>query len=598
MSETSLHLSPVQGSQRRLVLYLSGRWKAHCSRAIQPNDLLFCAPGFAARAPGFDWTELPRVPRKGLSELARGYTAVIFGDDVDARDHLDSKLANTHFEYGISPIGAQLEAIEGLIDQEKPDRVLVIASDTRLDYVPALGIVTKESSRGSADLLGALVARAVTAGLSGVSLERIHTRGDALSKPLVRSLVLRCAAIALAGLNAIRMTLSPLGDSTQVDPSSNLLTVVRSPGQSQHAIRLLHGVPNAAVMIIPQFTAGNSLPRIMDMVEQDRRFFRPANVDVWRAFLAAVFRRNASLASDDGNGGTVKVGRFNVAISTNDLRRELHLFPALTFHEMLLSYSLRRLGNIRRIIGFEIKGGFSAAEAMAGRVDGVETATVQTVLVPPRPLPVFPWADVFHADSRSSANRIVNIGQRGKGQVVFSGSPHEQIPLTPFVVLKEVLFLSQPYELAHARALLSELAVQARSERFKIRVRLHPRDSAENYGVLLAEYADCISISDREALHADFASADLCVTRVSSAAKEALSAGKPILICLMSEYDRSIVADYIATDELASDYIAHDVTDLGRLLTAPERVCSAGAVLQERILDDKLLHDLRLALKA
>ena len=89
---------PKEGPKRCLVLYLSGRWDARCSRAIQPNDLLYCAPGIAGRAPGFDWQELPRVPRSGFSDLARAYASAIFADDVDPRDHLAFTLANTHFE--------------------------------------------------------------------------------------------------------------------------------------------------------------------------------------------------------------------------------------------------------------------------------------------------------------------------------------------------------------------------------------------------------------------------------------------------------------------------------------------------------------------
>lgn len=596
MTEAASPPVPERRSQRRLVLYLSGRWDARCARAVEPHDLLFCAPGFAARAPKLNWTELPRVPRTCLPDLAREYAAAVFGKDMDPCGQSDFTLANTQFEYGISPIAAQLEAIENILNLEGVVQVLVIASETKLNRVPASGIVTKESTRGSADLIGALVARSITAGLSIASLERIVTRGDALSKSVLRSLCLRGAAIALSILNAIRMISSPMSSSSQADPMSDLLVVVRSPGQSLHAARLFKGVPNVAMMVIPQFTSSNCLRVITDRVDQDRRYLKPANRDIFRALLTAVFRPRLSSNNDDSREVSLEIGRFKITTSRRDLVRELQLLPVITFHKLLLEYSIRRFSKIKKIIGFEIKGGFAAAEAMAGRTQSIETATVQTVLVPPRALPVFPWSDVFYADSRSSMNQILNIGQRGTGRVVFSGNPHEKALFTPLFKLKEVLFLSQPYELDQARTLLSALVVQARSDQFKIRIRLHPRDSSDNYSALLAASSDCLSVSGRETLHADIATADLCVTRVSSAAKEALAAGKPIVVCLMSEYDRSIVADYIATDKLASDYIAYNMTDLANLLAVPERVFSAGLTLQERIFDDEHLHDLRMAL--
>lgn len=593
MTNLSVLPLPEPGAEGRLVLYLSGRWDARCTREIGPNDVLYCAPGFSARAPGLDWYELPRVPRAGFADLARAYAEVIIPDDVEPRDHLVFALANTHFEYGVSPIAAQLEAIEALLEEKTFGRILVIASDTRLERVPAVGIVTKESSRGSADLLGALVARAVLAGVAERPHERILTRGDALSRPLVRAVVLRAGTIALATLAAIRLMRAPVRSCAQGDLSSEVVALVRSPGQAQHAARLLQGMQNASALIIPQFSNGNTIPAILKRGDNDPRILKPSNSDVWRALVALVFRRHVSFGAKWPNEGSLQIGRFRLAISLQDVANELRLVPALDFHKTLLERSIRRLAKVRRVFGFEIKGGFSAAEAMAGHAAGVATASIQTVLVPPRPLPMFPWSDVFHADSESSARQIEAIGQKRKGHVAFSGSPFAVTPITPPDALKTVLFLSQPYELAQARILLSALVAQARVQGFTIRIRLHPRDAAANYAELLAISADVLAVSDGQTLDADISAADLCLTRISSSAKEALAAGKPILICLMSEYDRTIVADYIATDVLAADYVAQGATDLERLLASPDRIVAASSRLQARIFGDKDLHDLR-----
>lgn len=585
---------PGAASGRRLVLYLSGKWDVTYARDFGPDDLLFCAPGFSEQAPDFDWHELPRLPRGSFYDLAKAYTDLLQTDgDDDLDGDLAWALANTQFEYGVCPIAALLLEIDRLIDAEAPRSLVVIASKSSLRHIPAIGVVTKESSRGSPNLLGALAARAIVEAKLDLPVEWVVTRGDPLCVPAIRYSVFRLATIALILLAAIRIMRSPIGTWEALRQDCQVVVGVRSAGQAGHASRIFGGIGRIAALVIPQFTGRNMMHEIARVAGERLTVFRPTNRDLLRALRTAIFARSRSAGRREGGKSQLAVGRFRLPVSRAGLIRELRLFPILRYHKALMELSLARLAGLRTLVGFEIKGPFATVEAMAGRSAGLRTAAVQTVLVPPRPLPVFPWPDLFFADAVASADTIRQIGQRNMGQVAFVGSPHVVEPIRSSLPLRSVVFLSQPYETPQALSLVQTLVEAARHFGFKIRIRLHPRDDRENYRPVLEGAEDVLAICDRNTLAESISGADLCVTRVSSSAKEALAAGNPVVICLWSEYDRSIVADYIARDDLAARYITTDSASLWRVLGNADQLVAASVELQARLFKDDGVEAIR-----
>lgn len=583
-------------SKRRLVLYLSGKWKARFADEFEEGDHLYCAPGFAEQAPGLDWKELPRLP-EAADVLAKSYAELLLSEDIDLDRDSRNALVNSHFYYGVGPIAAQLQVIDRLISDMKPMSVIVISSSSGVRHIPAIGVVTSESNRGSPNLLGSLVANAIIEAKLELPVERITARGDLLSNAAIRYVVLRFATIALIFIAAMRITLSPIGTWKCLGNGCTALVCLRSVGQAGHATRIFDGLGQVAAVVIPQFTGRGKMHEIAQIVGARTPLFRPTAIDVLYALARSIFTLTPVNRERSQVKQRLSIGRFSIPISLTDLSRELRLFPHLVFHKTLLERSVRRFnGHIRKLVGFEIMGPFASIEAMAGRACGVQTVVVQTVLVQPRPLPIFPWPDRFYADGVATAESIKHIGQRRPGQVEFVGSPHAVVPLTSDATVRSVVFMSQPYETPQTLSLLRSLSDAARDLGFRIRIRLHPRDDRKNYEPILDGLEDVLEICERKSLAESISTADLCVTRVSSSAKEALAAGKPIMICLWSEFDRTVVADYVARDALAEHYVATDAARLREIMGDFKQLIAANAALQTRLFGDKGLDALRAAI--
>ncbi len=583
-------------SKRRLVLYLSGKWKARYADAFDREDYLYCAPGFAEHAPYLNWKDLPRNPNSD-ELLSEQYSKLLLSEVKELDQNVRNALINSHFYYGVNPIAAQLQEIDRLISDLKPVSLILISSKSGVRHVPAIGIMTSESNRGSPNLLGSVTANAILDAKLDLPVVQITANGDLLSNAAVRYIVLRTTTIALVLVAAVRIISSPIQTWNRLGNGYTALVSLRSVGQAGHAARIFDGLREVAVLVIPQFTGRDRMSEIAQIVDTQTPLFRPTAIDVFYALVQSIFKHTPVERDRSKVKQRLRVGRFSIPASLTDLSREMRLFPHLRFHKILVERTVLRFkGKIRKLVGFEIKGPFASIEAMAGRACGVETVVVQTVLTQPRPIPIFPWSDRFYADSIFTAETIKNTGCLSLGQVEYVGSPHSVMPLKLDAEIRSVVFMSQPYELPQTLSLLRSLCEIARNLGFQIRIRLHPRDHRNNYQSILDSEDDVLYICQAQSLAESISSADLCVTRTSSSAKEASAAGKPFMICLWSEFDRAIVADYVVREDIGRQYIANNAQEMRKIMLNTRELISANIDLHARLFGDKDLNGLRAAI--
>lgn len=586
--------SAIANSDKRLVLYLSGRWKAEYGDAFEDGDELYCAPGFSTYAPDIEWKELSRFPYATSEALAERYSDLLFSNQQDLTRNVENALANAQFYYGVLPMAAQLQDIDRLISEIRPKSVIVISSRTGVRHIPTIGIVTTESNRGSPNLLGSLVANVILEAKLNIPVQRIAARGDALNLSCIRNLALHITTICLMLVAAFRIVVSRIRSCKKVDHDYAALVCLRSAGQAQHAARIFAGASQAAALVIPQFTGRNKLREVELSLSKRVSLFRPAASDVLYALLRSIFY-SASLKGRRSHPlERLNVGRFSMPIGKGHLLLELGLSRHLVFYKILVERSVSRFGGqLRKLVGFEIKGPIASIEAMAGRTCRLETISIQSVLVQPRPLPIFPWPDCFYADSRATSELIKQTGRRQPGKVTFVGSPHAVVPLKQNPAISSAVFMTQPYESAQTLALLRLLCKAARKFGFRVRIRLHPRDRIDNYARLLITDKDVLEVCRENSLSKAISSADLCITRVSSTAKEALALGTPIMICLCSEVDRAVEADYIANDHLAEHYIATNEAMVMKIASNFNHLIAANKELHSRLFNDQGIEMLR-----
>lgn len=581
----------------RIAILLSGRWDERVAAAVAESDVVLCAPGNRPECDDVPWLDLPHAPDGLEGDLTDALVAACGIGANSVATSLVECFLNDYFSYTLRPAAGILCGLSSYLGELNPSEVVVITARTTGSMLPMSGIRTSESSRGSRHLLGARVARLLPMVFPDVHFRFHYAKGDPLCCEGVRR-ALVAASNAVFGALLIRRTLSlhrTAGRGSRT-AGCGTLALVRTLHQSRFMHRLLPTGADVSVVVFPQATQGKlrSLTVIQRGLSEIVPVIGLGSSDVAHAVCSTLsditaLRRYAHQSS----GVSIPLGGLRLPLHLGHLANEITLVSVLLLYKNLVSRLLRRL-QPQRLVSLELVGRMAGLEALAARLNGVESCAVQTALVSGVPHPVFPSVGTFYADSATSAELIRDNGSKSLGSVVYAGPPYEVSTVRRSARIGRMAFFTQPVEHEVTVEILGALCRCAKEVGATVALRLHPRDTGD-YQALLREHADVLYLESRLSLPESVQSVDLCVTRTSSVAKEALALGSPVMLCLWSAFDRRTIADYIAP-EVREEYCAASESEIKMLLSRPDVLMSSAEYLQRRMFGDKRLPDLAEAL--
>lgn len=578
---------------RKIVFFISGTWSSSISKMIEEGDIVLCAPGLKPPK-GISHIELPI----SLDENARDVANWIAGANASselilARNCIDCFL-NDYYSYSIKPLVALMLGLKSWIDSSRVCEVLIVSARTSGKRIPLVGFRTSESLRGSPNLLNSRLNELLPLVFPETKFRFEYVRGDLLCYEGIRRLVIGSVNIACS-LILIAKTLWFNWRREQVEHGTRLESVVlvRTEHHLRFAHRLLKDSSAAGLVILPQVSQGlfSSLVRFSRNAPAEIPKLGITPLMAFRAFTRSL-REIAELKkfSRNARSQVLMVAGLKIPLQISDVADEIRLVWAVLLYKNILS-QLLKIAQPARLVNFELVGRMAGLEALAARENGVDSLTVQTALISSAPHPIFPHSNRFFVDSATTLSMISENGSRKKGEVAYAGPPYSLGRMRAVDVFRDVVFFSQPYEHAVAIRIISKLCHWVRPNGGRVTLRLHPRDKLLNYESLFETFADVLNLEKGAGVAAVINSHDLCITRTSSVAKEAIAMGVPVLLCLWSDFDRSVKADYIANLP-SSRYCSYFEEDFLSVLSDSKGLISSAGKLSELMFAGKTMTNL------
>ena len=577
---------------KRIVFHLSGAWNSGIKVSLE--DKVYVAPWIDASRTSNCAQKIELEAGDFEAEICSQFAGLYAKSSIYDSTGMIFCGLNDFYSYSVRQVYSLLIPISKLAEKHSDYEITVVTAKADCEILPMFGFRTSESQRGSKDLVGALVARQMH-GLPAFRDSHFeYVKGDALCSDRVRVGLLRAANIAFSILFFFKVF--RLGINAH--PASEARTVVlyRNEHQARFAKRIAGADDDVSLCFLPQITQGSFsvLKKEVVDISFNKKKLGLSIFEILKAFLSSkkILRRiKGDIAFFEKEcQSDISVGGLTYPINVAWIAKEFSLLSSLIFYKAILSQLIEKY-SIKRIINFELVGNMAGIEALSAREKSASIYTIQTALVSSRPHPVFPVADIFFSDSEETRVLIENIGLISAGVVDYAGPIYEMKNIEGKTGPNNIVFFTQPYEISVTLSILDLLCRWATHKGATILIKLHPRDNRVEYSALLEKYNNCLSISQGRELNELFSWADLSVTRTSSVAKEAITNGCPVILCLWSAFDRSIKSDYINVD-LLSDYSSLDSSDLSPLLDSLDRVVKSNSLLQEKISSGKYFKDL------
>lgn len=573
----------------RLVLHLSGAWTKHQDALLEFGDFLWRIPGLSTVSQKDGWQELPRSSHGDNKALLDQYTRLFAGLEDQVSSQPFMSLVNDQFIYSVIPVAAALTEISKLIERFQPRQIVLFHAAARATHIPAAGIVTQESSLGSRDVLGTIVAGSVKTGTSGVPVVSHQLRGDALSRAATRRVALRIVTSMILLRFVFRLLKTTARHATgQERRDLRGLVLVRSAEHARHAARIFSGIRDVGALVTPQFTQGNS-EQIRARLEGKILWYVPGTSSLIRSLFVAL---SPTLSLRKDRIQEITCGLFSFTASLKELEKDHNAVRFYAFQNALLRLSLRAFPSARFTAGFEVQGPFAWIEGCVPRGVGLITQTIQSVLVQKRSLPIFPFSDRFLTDSAPNSVDLADIGALRLGAVDFQGPPFEVRAVREPCQSMVLGFCTQPYETKNNVRITQTLCDVARARGWTVVLRLHPRDEAAQFDSVLKDYPGICSIAKHQLLEDFLDTIDVTITRTSSVTKEAIARGSLCVNVLLSDLDRMVQADCICT---ADGYLAHVTTNLDQLTAIvcnPVHLRKASVQLQDSLFKGRAFREL------
>ncbi len=573
---------PVTDSSPRLVLFLSGKWDAKQSTQLRASDQLFRSPDaiLPDEQNGPDWQTLPRASVKQIAEKCAQYSMLFQGHEDELVQKEFFSLSNNHFIYGVLAVAGQLEKISELIHDCKPSQILVFSAKAPNGHVPAIGFANSESSLGTKDIIGALVAEIVYKQTKSVPVKWHLLKGDPLISDTKRRLFFKCASSLLILTRAIQLLIAGRTKQPLNKGGITHLIFVRTSEQARHAIRLFAGAPNTHAIVTPQFLGGNPSVLLKQLGDNRINAYLPSKRAILLALWGTLFKRRPKYGTEITK---IDSADYQFDVGLNVLRQDYQALKLFEFQRLLLKHTLACYSDATVSLGFEIQGPMAWIEGCEPRKASITSRTIQPAVVQIRPLPIFPMSKEFFVDSQPNQQHLNQIGSYKLGNSLYAGTPFRVKPVPNRSKFTKIGYFTQPYEFDSTATILKKLCEYAIQNDAEIRVRLHPRDKGLQLNSILRKYSGHCRIYNEPDMGHFLDDIDLCVTRTSSVTKEALSQGCAVVNVLLTEFDKAMQTDFLAADLASRNHIAISLDDFDQLLQAPAEISRSSRMLQNQL---------------
>lgn len=576
----------------RVIVHLSG--KIGKPFRILPGDILYHVEGMGRNRVIEGSRVLPPVDQYIEKELCQNYvSALLESSGNNDQINYSKSFFNDYYSYSVRPVFLIMLAIKLVFAEHQDKELIVLSAPTTCKIIPLFGFKTSESKRGSKDLLGSIVAEQMKNNRVFGEVCFEEAKGDLLCKENYRKGFLKVANFVFTLLFLLKVTVLSFGRARRRSVTSALL--YRNLHQARFASKISLADQNFSLLFIPQLTHGGiiSALKLNNYCKESRCSVKISVKDIIRSVnVSRTSSKNlACTIGKDGFTSYIYLEELTLPVRMSWLVSEIMAMSIVSLYSALLSQILGRI-NAERLVNFELVGRMAGVEAMCAREQGVRVKTIQTALISSRPHPIFPYCDRFFTDSEATHTMLEGIGVIADGVVEFEGSVYDVQQVRYSDRLSKIVFYTQPYDPEVTSSIISELLQWQERVKGELIIKLHPRDSKSEYKGLDIEH---LIADEHQTLDYLFHWADLTVTRTSSVAKESLSSGCPIQLCLWSDSDRALRSDYIH-EELRKNYTSTNKKEFLYLLQNVEKLISANRFLQEYLFGNKEFAQLLRAL--
>lgn len=582
--------------KKKVIFHLSGTWDK--SIAIAPSDKVYVAPGIDKNRAYEKATLIELYSNEFESTLCDQFFSNYSGFESRDSTGLVFAFLNDYYSYSLRPYCSLLLSVLDLAKKHNSHEVIVVSAKTDCKILPMFGFRTSESLRGSQDLIGALVAEKLKSLPEMNEADFRLVKGDLLSKNFFRVSLLR-AANFLFSVNFFIKVLR-LGSGSDGASYSKTIVVCRNKHQSRFAKNIILENDNMSLFLVPQLTQGSirQLKEIRKTMPDYKGYLGLSFCEILKAYKESkeIIRKIKSDIEKGpvDDGFAVKVNGVSLPMDFSWVAKEISFVSIAVFYKAVLDKIYKKY-RPKIIVNFELVGRMAGIEALSAKENKASIRTVQTALVSSRPHPVFPYSDYFFADSEATSLLIKDVGAKAEGIVGYAGPSYRIKPIKESRKVSRIVFYTQPYEFSITLAIVDLLAQWAKLNEANVVIKLHPRDERQRYSHLFKKYPDVLSLSHSIELKELFESSDLSVTRTSSVAKESMANGCPTMLCLWSDFDNRIKADYVNAD-LLKEYCSFRENDLFLRLDNFEKIVSSNRLVHAGVFGGKSIQDLVVAL--
>lgn len=585
--------------RKKVVFHLSGVWDSSIS--IMSSDVVYRAPDIENSKTFKDAKVIvvdPTIEKSLCDQYAEMYfTKFLDNSNISSINNIVYSFLNDYYSYSVRPVFSLIHSVVDIAKKYEGYEVVFLSAKSDTKDLPMFGFKTTESSRGSRDLIGALVSNKIKKSLIFPDAKFKYLKGDIYCKNYFRIFMLGNASRLFSALFILKTLL--LSFNAIRASKANSVVVVRNKHHARFAKNVMNLDESLIFFLVPQLTQG----KLLDLLEIKKELMRKNSFiglsfsDLYEVILEYKFLKKSIkkyLRSEEINrncdGCFLKVSGFNVHFSFNDMLNDLSRFPIFLLYKSVLTKVSKKY-SIERIINFELVGRMAGIEAWAAKDSESQVRTIQTALISSRPHPVFPYSDFFYSESEKTKELIKEIGSHARGVVDFVGVPYKVSKIKECKKIEKIVFYTQPYDCETTLMIVKKLLNWVKSNAGALKIKLHPRDSLSKYSAFFNESK--ISFIDLSVDSMDdlFNWADVSVTRTSSVAKESIASGCPVILCLWSDFDKNIKSDYIDLD-LFDYYISTSEAGLVKLLDNPVSVSKANLNLHSKVFGDKEIFNL------
>jgi hypothetical protein len=479
--------------------------------------------------------------------------------------------------------------------QSSCDSLYIYAAKDYGNTVPISGYKTIELRRGSDLLLGAFVAKKLQSVYPHKNFIFKYRKPDIFCISILRRFIIK--SLDFVFLFNLIFKVFILRRKLQLKnkiKNNKALFIARVPHQIRYSksIAMENKQEVFNLLVIPQARQG----KISELLQSINEL--PPNVNVVlpsikRLTLITVkvvfdsFKIKRIKAKQVNEVITVKFKDGNILFNAEELCSEpLCLLTDFLYKEFLHQYFYINRSLINRVVSFSLKGRYAKFEKQACENVDRPMYTVQTAALDDFPSAVFPLADIFFADSLTSLKSISSNGCVSGGVIEYSGCPYRIKPIKIIDQSKSITYFTQPYEYKETLVILFSLLNWCKNKGFILNIKLHPRDKQKNYKKLMDVFPHHLLFACSSHSELAIKTSDLCIARTSSIISEALAEGVPVIVCLLSSFDKTLKISFLDLVKNEGFFIENE-SQLLHLLDRPDILIDKSQALQRGLYSDK-----------